>query len=162
MTIQRDIKRAKRLFLQFEGTLRGDANVAEKIEEYRAAISRTCHQMERMGVLAACSSCARNDSGSCCFNGVEEWYDAIPLLINLLMEVQLPVEREIEDGCLFVGSGGCRLIARNSFCVNYFCPDLLAVLAADKRRAFAAIAGEELLLGWELECSIRHRLERLC
>jgi hypothetical protein len=104
-------------------------------------------------VLEACSICARRDR-QLLFQGVE-WYDATHLLINLFMGVDLQMNREVEDGCLFVGSKGCKLIARHSFCVNYLCPDLVASLTEAERKTLAAISGEELLLGWELEKSIR-------
>jgi hypothetical protein len=149
------IKAAKELYLGCHATLKEETTIVEKTENYRAAVSKTYRQMEEMGVLEACSSCARRKSGSCCFRGVEEWYDATHLLINLFMGVDLQINREVEDGCLFVGSKGCKLIARHSFCVNYLCPDLLASLTEAERKTLAAISGEELLLGWELEKSIR-------
>jgi hypothetical protein len=158
MIIELEIKAAKQIYLQYEGLLRGEATVVEKIEEYRAAISKTYRQMEKVGVLEACSSCARKKPGSCCFKGVEQWYDASSLLINMFMGVDLQMNKEVQDGCLFVGSKGCKLIARHSFCVNYLCPDLMASLTEAERKTLAAISGEELLLGWELEKSIRNWL----
>ena len=155
MTIEQGIKSAKELYLECQASLKEETTIVEKTENYRAAISKTYRQMGKMGVLEACSSCARRKSGSCCFRGVEEWYDATHLLINLFMGVDLQMNREVEDGCLFVGSKGCKLIARHSFCVNYLCPDLLASLTEADRKTLAAISGEELLLGWELEKSIR-------
>jgi hypothetical protein len=158
MTIEQGIKAAKELYLRHQAVLQEEPTIVEKTENYRAAISRTYLQMKKTGVLELCSSCARKKSGSCCFKGVEEWYDATHLIINLFMGVDLHTHREVEDGCLFVGSQGCKLIARHSFCVNYLCPDLMASLTEDARRTLAAISGEELLLGWELEKSIRVRL----
>jgi hypothetical protein len=155
MNIKQGIKAAKELYLGCQATLKEETTIVEKAEDYRAAISRTYLQMKKTGVLEACSSCARRKSGSCCFRGVEEWYDPTHLLINLFMGVDLQMNREVEDGCLFVGSKGCKLIARHSFCVNYLCPDLVASLTEAERKALAAISGEELLLGWELEKSIR-------
>jgi hypothetical protein len=155
MNIKQGIKAAKELYLGCQATLKEETTIVEKAEDYRAAISRTYLQMKKTGVLEACSSCARRKSGSCCFRGVEEWYDATHLLINLFMGVDLQMNREVEDGCLFVGSKGCKLIARHSFCVNYLCPDLVASLTEAERKTLASISGEELLLGWELEKSIR-------
>jgi len=160
MTIEREIKTAMVIFSRHGQTLAVEP-FSEKIEKYHAAISRTHLQMRKIGVLEACSICARRKSGSCCFKGVEEWYDSTPLLINLFMGVDLLMKREVQDGCLFAGSNGCRLIARHSFCVNYLCPDLATSLKEDERKILAAISGEELLLGWELESLIRDRLMAL-
>ena len=155
MTIEQGIKAAKELYLRHQVVLQEEPTIVGKTENYRAAISRTYLQMKKTGVLELCSSCARKKSGSCCFKGVEEWYDATHLLINMFMGVDIHMHRDVEDGCLFVGSQGCKLIARHSFCVNYLCPDLMASLTEDERKTLAAISGEELLLGWELEKSIR-------
>lgn len=155
MTIEQGIKAAKELYLRHQAVLKEQPTIVQKTENYRAAISRTYLQMKKTGVLELCSSCARKKSGSCCFEGVEEWYDATQLLINLIMGVDLHMHREVKDECLFVGSKGCKLIARHSFCVNYLCPDLVASLTEAERKALVAISGEELLLGWELEKSIR-------
>jgi hypothetical protein len=161
MTIEQEIKAAKQSYLQYQGIFRGEATIVEKIEKYRAAISSTFLEMEKLGVLKACSICARRKPGGCCFKGVEEWYDATPLLINVFMGVDLPMVRETQDGCLFVGSKGCKLIARHSFCVNYLCPDLMASLSETERKTLAAISGKEIMLGWELEKSIRDLLLNL-
>jgi hypothetical protein len=91
---------------------------------------------------------------------VEEWYDPVLLLVNLLLGVQIPLSREVEDGCLFVGSGGCELAAKHSFCLNYLCPDLKAGLDADAEKRLLSVIGEELLQGWELELGIRSWLQR--
>jgi hypothetical protein len=161
MTIEQEIKAAKQFYSQYQGIFKGEATIAEKLKKYRAAISRTSLQMEKLGVLEACSICASRKSAGCCFKGVEEWYDAAPLLINMYMGVELPTNREFQDSCLFVGEKGCKLIARHSFCVNYLCPDLMASLPETERKILAGISGEEIMLGWESEKWIRDLLMEL-
>jgi hypothetical protein len=153
--MEREIKAANQLYLQHHGIWSGEATLLANIDRYRGAISGTYLQMEKLGILKACTDCAGVKPGGCCFKGVEEWYDATPLLMNRLLGVDLPTVREVQEGCLFVGSRGCKLIARHPFCVNYLCPDLMASLTEAQARTLAAISGEELRIGWELEKSIR-------
>ena len=131
---------------------------AKSLEIYRAARDRTYIQMDEMGIVKACSACAGRKPAGCCFKGVEEWYDAPSLLINMFMGVHVHMKREVENGCLFVGSKGCKLIVRHSFCVNYLCPEIMASLTRAEKTILASVSGEEILLGWDVEKSIRDRL----
>ena len=108
--------------------------------------------MAEGGVLKACSQCAQGPAGSCCFEGVEDWYDPVLLLINLLLDAPLPSQREIPKACFFVGQGGCKLRGRYAFCVNFLCPKLNA---GREDGELLRATGEELLCGWELEKAIR-------
>jgi len=111
--------------------------------------------MVRTGIVESCTGCASKKKGSCCFQGVEEWYDHILLLINLLMGAELPRDREAPGHCLFVGEKGCKLIARYSFCINYLCPDLKKSLGKPYTEEIMSIVGEELVVGLEVEQAVR-------
>jgi len=89
---------------------------------------------------------------------VEEWYDPLLLLINLLMEVEFPASRELSGHCLFVGKRGCKLIARYPFCVNYLCPRLKDLLGPAQTQHLMPAAGTELFSGWEAERYIHNWL----
>jgi hypothetical protein len=151
---------ALRLFASYGSLVSSDRKLAALLESYRLAIRNTWASMEREKVTEACAACAARAPGSCCFYGVEEWYDPILLLINLLLEVQLPISREVPESCLFLGPRGCKLLARHSFCVNYLCPDLKALIRAVPMRRLGAIIGEELSCGWELERALHEFLRR--
>jgi phage anti-repressor protein len=154
-TIEREIKEARDLYSMFGDSLKRQREFAEAIQKYEAAISETYTQMARRGITEACSACSGRQAGSCCFQGVEDWYDRVTLLVNLLMGVGIPETREVPGGCLFVGSKGCRLLARNAFCVNYLCPDLAASMGEAEKTNLLSVSGKELLCGWELEKSLR-------
>jgi hypothetical protein len=156
--IEQEIKEARALYSMFGDSLRREREFAEGIQKYAAAISKTYAQMARRGITEACSTCSSKPAGSCCFQGAEEWYDHVTLLINLLMGVEIPGTREVLGGCLFVGSKGCKLFARNAFCVNYLCPNLAASMGEAEKRKLLSVSGKELLCGWELEKSLRRRL----
>jgi hypothetical protein len=153
--ISQEITKAKAFYDAHGSALRNDQEVQGLLEKYREAIARTYSAMAEEGVLNACSQCAQGPSASCCFEGVEDWYDPVLLLINLLLDVHLPSQREIPEACFFVGQGGCKLRGRYAFCVNFLCP---ALGAGMKNGKLLAATGEELLCAWELEKEIRRRI----
>jgi hypothetical protein len=157
---QREILAAKRLYAEFGERLLQDPALGSLIERYRGAVRSTRSIMEAEGVFAACADCGAGVAGGCCFCGVEAWYDPLLLLINLLQGVEVPLTRELEEGCLFVGPRGCKLAAKHSFCLNYLCPDLKERLKGEAERRLLAVVGEELLCGWDLEQGLRRWLGR--
>ncbi len=84
------------------------------------AIERTRAYMREMGIVEACRLCAI-ETGSCCWRWVEDIYSVETLLINLLLDVELPKSRYREDLCFFCSENGCRLKAREGICVTYLC-----------------------------------------
>ena len=153
--ILQELDKAKALYDAHGSALRQDRSVHELLDNYRKTIARTYDAMAEEGVLKACSLCAQGPSGSCCFEGVEDWYDPVLLLINLLLDVPLPSQREVPGACFFVGPDGCKLRGRYAFCVNFLCPKIGAEM---KNGKLLRATGEELLCGWELEKEIRRRI----
>jgi hypothetical protein len=156
--IEKEMEKARRLYDRRADDPSLQDAIADGLVKYREAVSLTLEQMNRAGVMRACSLCAAGSGGSCCFQGVEEWYDDVLLLINLLLGVALPEERQVADGCFFVGEKGCRLVARHAFCVNYLCPALSESLEPIERSRLLAASGHELLCGWEIEKTLRRLL----
>ncbi len=156
--IEEEIDRAKRLYAHYGEALIEQDGLGALLEKYRKAIGKTHEVMKQLCVVEACSVCARKGSGSCCFQGVEEWYDHVLLLINLVLGRQIPELREVPGGCLFVGSRGCKLIARHAFCVNYLCPPLKDSTRTPSVERLLSVSGDELFQGWELERAIRQWL----
>ncbi len=157
--IEKEIDRAKWLYAHYGEVLTEQDGLGALFDRYRNAIGKTQEVMKHLRVVETCSACAREGSGSCCFQGVEEWYDQVLLLINLLLGGQIPELREVPGGCLFVGSSGCKLIARHSFCVNYLCPTLKESIKTPPIERLLSVSGEELFHGWELERAVRQWLQ---
>ena len=157
--IEEEIDRAKRLYTHYGEALINQDRLRVLFEVYLKAIRKTQNVMKQVRVAETCSVCACEGPGSCCFQGVEEWYDHVLLLINLVLDRKIPEFREIPGGCLFVGSSGCKLIARHSFCVNYLCPTLKDLMKIPLGETLLSVSGDELFCGWELEKSIREWLQ---
>jgi len=157
--VEKEIHRGEALFIRHGDALRKDGNAIYLLEKYLQAIELTRTSMTRMRITEACAACAVA-KGSCCFAGVEEWYDHILLLMNRLLGIEVSIHGEIEGSCLFVGQQGCKLLARHCFCVNYLCPSLRSLLGESAANRFVIEAGEELYRAWELERFLRNWIAR--
>ena len=91
------------------------------LSEFKTASKASRKKMDASGVVALCRECDQEEGGSCCGKGLEDRYDAWLLLINRLLGVEFPRERNQADGCLFLGEKGCLLTARHVICINYMC-----------------------------------------
>ena len=92
----------------------------DKLRKLNEAIDATWKFMRSVGITEVCRLCAL-ETGSCCKRWVEDIYDEVILLINLLLGVDLPKRRYRDDLCIFCGENGCMLRARESACVTYLC-----------------------------------------
>jgi hypothetical protein len=158
--IKEEIDKAKWLYAHYGEALTDQKVLGALFYRYLNAIRKTQEAMKQLRVVETCSACACEGSGSCCFQGVEEWYDHVLLLMNLVLGRQIPELREVPGGCLFVGSRGCKIIARHSFCVNYLCPTLKDSISTVPMERLLSLSGDELFQAWELEKSIRGWLQR--
>ena len=154
------IEQAYRIFRSQGKRLLATPAIGELLLNYDSAIEATQRTMGEAGMGLSCGRCSK-DTGSCCFQEVETWYDHRLLLINLLLSGDLPRSRQIRGECLFLGEQGCRLRARYAFCLNYFCPMLKARFGPDLLRTLLAAVGRELAAGWELGLALNRRFTLL-
>lgn len=105
----------------FGARLRGDDVVDRLLAELRVSIAASRESMIAAGLVEACRACEEEEGGSCCGCGMEDHYDGMLLLINLLLGVSIERERRDAQSCPFLGAAGCRLAARDHVCVNYLC-----------------------------------------
>ncbi len=153
------IHRAKNLYRTYAERLMRDDAIRALLDRYRAHIEQTGGAMMGEGIGAACSACARQNLSGCCFSGIEEGYDEIHLLLNLLLGCPLPESRVQQGSCFFVGELGCRLTARYYFCLHYFCPALERSLGGGRIGALQLQVGRELQSGCKTEEAVRKWLK---
>jgi len=137
---------AKATFLSERNRLLADRNLVELLEALKAAIHRSHENMLRTGIVDLCRHCEEKEGGSCCGAGLEKHYSGILLLINLLLGVSLPQEREEPSSCFFLSPTGCRLLARHVLCINYVCNKITSRIKPDQLAALRDTEGAEFLL----------------
>lgn len=151
MTIFEKIDRARKLYDRCSKRLSESQELSLLLQRYRKEISNTQKMMFELDIVRDCAFCdANRPGGSCCGAGIEDWYDEILLLVNLLLECDIPENRRGRRDCLFLGEKGCRLMARNYFCVNYLCPRVWKRLTRQELARMQGQAGRELALSWTI------------
>jgi hypothetical protein len=98
-----------------------EKQIVDLLREFEAAAMVSKQKMDEIGIVALCRECDQEEGGSCCGKGLENRYDTWLLLINKLLAVDFPQERQQEGGCFFLGESGCLLKARHVICINYVC-----------------------------------------
>jgi len=143
-TIQEKIEQAHNLLETCGSSLIEDPQIHALLRKVRDCIENTNQSMVTLGVVAECKNCEEREGGSCCGSGIENKYDAVLLLINLLLGFSLENEEPSGNSCYFLGEKGCKLTARHVLCVNYMCQTLQKKLAREQLISLQTCAGEEL------------------
>jgi hypothetical protein len=123
-----------------------DEKAVQLLEKLREAIQASHVTMGGVGVVDECKTCEKREEGSCCGAGLEQRYDGLLLLINLLLDITLPNKRYDPSSCFFLGRSGCLLLARHVICVNYLCKRITDVVTPKKIAALREKEGIELEL----------------
>ncbi len=125
--------------------------VKSLLSTYQKSIKNNWKVMEDTGVVAECTKCALQDGGSCCGSGIENKFDVVNLLVNLLLGTKLPSEPWDPTGCWFLGEKGCTIIARHVICVNFMCRRLYDALSPEKVKAVQEAMQQETENAFMLE-----------
>lgn len=131
------------------------SEIGALLNQFKSAAEASSRAMADTGIVALCRACDEEEGGSCCGKGLENRYDAWLLLINRLLGVQLPHERQHADGCYFLGDQGCLLTARDVICINYVCQKITRKVAPSVLNDLREIEGEEINLLFRLNETIK-------
>lgn len=148
---------AEACFERKSSRLLGDQSLPQLLKALKSAAHRSRDHMLRAGIVECCRGCEEKEGGSCCGAGLEKHYSGILLLINLLLGVALPQQREDPSSCFFLSSTGCGLLARHVLCVNYVCDKIASRITPDQLAALREAEGEEILLLFQ----VNEKLQKL-
>lgn len=149
--------------------LLGDETLALLCRELQDAIRDSRSEMTRLGIADECRRCEETRGGSCCGLGLENYYSGTLLLINMLLGVDVPLERSDPKGCFFLGRQGCLLAVRDVICINYLCEEITSRFSPGSIAGLREREGVEVRLLFDLnervlellsEPEPRHALER--
>ena len=145
---------------QKSGTqLLGDKTVANLLDRTERAIHASHAEMKKTGIIALCEECEQEEGGSCCGAGMENRYDGRLILINLLLDVNIPQTRRDSKSCYFLGEEGCLLQARHVICINYICRKITDRIDPIKINALREKEGEEVNLLFLLHEHVKKSLK---
>jgi hypothetical protein len=148
--IKAKIAWAEKCFREKGDLLLEDKGIADLLGTLQAAIHRSHDEMVQSGIADECRDCEQIGGGSCCGAGLEDRYGGTLLLINLLLGVHLPDERNETSSCFFLGKTGCRLLARDVICINYLCKTIDVRMDSRKIAALREKEGVEVNLLFHL------------
>jgi hypothetical protein len=141
--------------------LREDELVDRLLAELRAHVAGSKESMVAAGLVEHCRICEEEEGGSCCGRGMEDHYDGVLLLVNLMLGAEIEEEWRDEKSCLFLGSTGCRLPARDHICVNYLCMKLGGRIAPPALTEMRRRQGRELETLFRLTDHLTNLLPKL-
>lgn len=150
---------AEKRYQEVRDTLLGDEKIVQIVRDTMDAIHASHKEMAEAGVVKECQHCEEREGGSCCGAGLENRYDGMLLLINLLLGVELPRQRYDPSSCFFLGEKGCLLQARQVICVNYLCKKITDRTDPEKIVALREKEGVELERLFHLQETIKKRLK---
>ena len=153
--IKEKIEWAEACYLKYKDRFVKDPEILGLIHRLKKAIYASRNEMLKIGMVDECRECEEKGGGSCCGAGMEDWYDAVILLINLLLGIELPKTRYDPASCLFLGPNGCLLLAREVVCINYLCNKIVEHIDAKKIASLREKEGVELELLFVLGERIR-------
>jgi hypothetical protein len=158
-TIEYKIALAYQLQANFGHDLLQDNEIRSRLLHLDQNIEATWKEMVSIGIVRECRDCAIKE-GSCCGSGMENSYDEVLLLINLLLGRTLPSQAYDTTSCYFLGENGCLLRAREVICVNYLCQRISRSIQKEKLIHLQKIAGDELNSLFMLEQHIKKKIKR--
>ncbi len=137
-----------------------DQTLTDLLEALKNAVHRSRDEMLRTGIVDLCRECEEKEGGSCCGAGLENHYSGMLLLINRLLGVALPHQREEPSSCFFLSSTGCRLVARHVLCINYVCNKITSKISPDQLASLREAEGEEILFLFQVNEELKRLVRR--
>jgi len=149
------LTQARILYANLDGRAADVPGLTEALAQLREHARALDEQMRVMEMGQRCGQCAAAPGGGCCSAFMAGNADAVQLLINLLMGVDVIHREQSGEDCGFLGPQGCLFLVKPIFCLNYNCSHILVGsapehLAALYQRAAAVLSRqtevEQLLL----------------
>jgi len=144
-SVEEKLEVSRRLFAEHGSSLLQQQEIIGGLARLQQDESALNEQMRAMDMGNRCSACAEQAGGGCCSGYMAGNSDAILLLINQLMGIEVKIQHANDVECCFLGSFGCTLQIKPIFCLNYNCSHIKE--AASPRRMEKLEKRAAVLLG---------------
>lgn len=135
---------SENLFKSYHHLLLKDPYLNEQLKLLRDSIEQSRNTMRESGMSAECFKCSVNDEATCCGNEYSLYCNAILLLINRLLGVEIKQQTYSKTLCAYITPTGCSLLARPVICLNFLCNRLRANIPHHRIVITQNIVGKEL------------------
>jgi hypothetical protein len=150
-TVKDKLVCARQLFTEHESDLMQQKNIRGGIAGLRRHEAVLDAHMGTMQMGSRCSACATKTDGGCCSSYMAGNTDAILLLINLIMGINVSIQHTNDIDCCFLGSHGCILSIKPIFCLNYNCTHIQKAATSEEMRLLDKYTGALLSLQTKIE-----------
>lgn len=155
-TVNDKLNQARMLYARLDGRAADVPGLTEALAQLRENARALDEQMRVMEMGQRCGQCAAAPGGGCCSAFMAGNADAVQLLINLLMGVDVIHREQSGEDCGFLGPQGCLFLIKPIFCLNYNCSHILVGsspehLAALYQRAAAVLSRQTEVEGLLLD-----------
>ena len=116
---------ARQLYEQTGRELLALPNMRQRLHDLTLLSRALQLQMGSMSMFSLCGACAEKPGGGCCSAYMANETDALLLLLNMLLGVEVTSQRDDAVECCFLGQEGCILTVKPIFCLNYNCSHIL-------------------------------------
>jgi len=116
------LEKARQLLEIYGKGLLQQEEILDQLRSVREKVGLLNAHMTAMNMGKTCTRCAATPKGGCCsvYMGNEN-NDALLLLMNILAGVDVRPVCDNGVECCFLGIGGCILLFKPIFCLNYLC-----------------------------------------
>lgn len=138
-----------------------EKEIGSELESLVVFTKEIAELMQETGLVDLCRHCEEDEGGSCCGRGIENRYDAVLLLINVMLGVALQKARMNKSSCRFLSSTGCTLLARTVICISYVCDTITLNIPTERLSGLREKEGELLKTLYRLDILIRKKLTEI-
>jgi hypothetical protein len=150
-TVEDKLNTARKLYAEHAVNILKQQNIKDRLNQLQQYESALDTHMSDMQMGKRCSACAARAKGGCCSSYMAGNTDAILLLINLLMGVDVVIQHQNKINCCFLGSQGCILPIKPIFCLNYNCTHIQKAASISEMLLLDKRAGTLLSLQTRIE-----------
>ncbi len=124
-TVPEKLAVARKLYTRHAVRLTASPLLKEELELLRHHSLALGGHMQSMELGRVCTHCATQDNGGCCSAYMAGNTDALLLLINIFLGIQVQCRNFEDENCCFLGERGCLFLVKPIFCLNYNCKNIL-------------------------------------
>jgi len=154
-SIEDKMRTARQMYDSWSDQLKREPHIHQLIEKLERCLENSRAAMLELGIVEICKHCDEEEGGSCCGAGLENKFDTVLLLTNLLLGVSLPDGHRRPDSCYLLTDKGCRLKVRLVLCVDFLCPKILNTLSRGDLLRLQQVSGDELTTGFMLYDAVK-------
>ena len=115
---------AQTLFAIMGEELAGTPAITTHLDKLNHLSKNLRDSMESLVMFSLCTACGQQPGGGCCSAFMAGETDAMQLLMNMLLGIEVASQRQDDFECCYLGKGGCLFTLKPFFCLNYNCQQI--------------------------------------